>query len=250
MHQPARRTPAGWYRDPGELDQLRWWTGTHWSAVCATVAALTSPDPRSIVPQPGATLAVSIAPRHAGATGPTRPPLPIPGHGPGPSGGVAARPTVSAVSAVSTVSTVSTTATGPTSLAVVRPPVARRRGPLPAEGDGRYRMLARAAAEIVREPGATDELAGRYHIVAAPVRECFVPRWETPAPFAVLGPTPTGLVAPLGPLGPTPGVSDPVPVSTGPFALVAAFVLVPAGLLAAASCGQGPLAGVWHWAFG
>ncbi|MCO7204607.1 DUF2510 domain-containing protein, partial [Microbacterium sp. CnD16-F] len=36
----SRQAPAGWYPDPGEPDQLRWWDGTEWAT--DTVAPRTS----------------------------------------------------------------------------------------------------------------------------------------------------------------------------------------------------------------
>ncbi|WP_122770846.1 DUF2510 domain-containing protein, partial [Pseudomonas viridiflava] len=45
----SRQAPAGWYADPGEPGQLRWWDGTDWAtdtvAPAAGEAVAAAPDP-------------------------------------------------------------------------------------------------------------------------------------------------------------------------------------------------------------
>ncbi|MDT3315387.1 DUF2510 domain-containing protein [Microbacterium sp. KSW4-11] len=85
----SRQAPAGWYPDPGEPDQLRWWDGTEWAT--DTVAPRTpvavddpepapAPSPRPApepAPAPGAAragtvwiwaaIAASVLPLYTGA---------------------------------------------------------------------------------------------------------------------------------------------------------------------------------------
>ena len=62
----SRQAPAGWYPDPGEPDQLRWWDGTEWAT--DTVA------PRTPVavddPEPAATSSPNPAPAPTPAPAP------------------------------------------------------------------------------------------------------------------------------------------------------------------------------------
>lgn len=64
----SRQAPAGWYPDPGEPDQLRWWDGTEWAT--DTVA------PRTPVavddPAPAAATEPAPAPTPAPAPGAAR----------------------------------------------------------------------------------------------------------------------------------------------------------------------------------
>jgi hypothetical protein len=57
-------TPAGWFRDPGGSDQLRWWDGTAWTAHLAPVpVAQPAPSPTPVVvPQPAPTPTFGQAP--------------------------------------------------------------------------------------------------------------------------------------------------------------------------------------------
>lgn len=59
----SRQAPAGWYADPGEPGQLRWWDGSDWAA--DTVAPTPAPDAAPAVttpPAPSAQPADSAAP--------------------------------------------------------------------------------------------------------------------------------------------------------------------------------------------
>lgn len=218
MAQLGQKTPAGWYPDPLQPGWLRWWSGNHWSAVCATVEALSSPDPRSIAPCTTARISVAVTPERA----PLEPvPVPVPG--------APWQPTA-----------ISSAPWQPT--AAARPPAPRYRSAAvnvaanPNRWDGRYQMTPRALSEIAREPAAVDQLAGRYQISAVPVREAFVPRWERPARSPATG---SGFGF---------GDGEVVPMWI-PTAILATLLAVVA-LLAAASAGQGPLRGLWAQALG
>lgn len=73
----SRQAPAGWYPDPGEPDQLRWWDGTEWATDTVaprTSVAVDDPEP---APAPGAAragtvwiwaaIAASVLPLYTGA---------------------------------------------------------------------------------------------------------------------------------------------------------------------------------------
>ncbi|MCM3697266.1 DUF2510 domain-containing protein [Microbacterium oleivorans] len=80
----SRQAPAGWYPDPGEPDQLRWWDGTDWAS--DTVAPRTPvavdeaapPPSRAAAPAaaPAAPAAPAEAPAPAQAPAPTATPRP------------------------------------------------------------------------------------------------------------------------------------------------------------------------------
>lgn len=80
----SRQAPAGWYPDPGEPDQLRWWDGTEWAT--DTVAPRTSVAVDD--PEPAA------APAPAPAPAPTSSPNPAPAPTPAPAPGAARAGTV------------------------------------------------------------------------------------------------------------------------------------------------------------
>ncbi|MEU2204497.1 DUF2510 domain-containing protein [Microbacterium oleivorans] len=73
----SRQAPAGWYPDPGEPDQLRWWDGTEWATDTVaprTSVAVDDPEPAAA---PGAVragtvwiwaaIAASVLPLYTGA---------------------------------------------------------------------------------------------------------------------------------------------------------------------------------------